>query len=148
MDNLFTSKSLEDTASYARQFLHEILPQKDLATVVVLSGDLGAGKTAFTKELGSLLGIPSQEITSPTFVIEKIYEIKNDIFERFIHIDAYRLDSSLELLSLGWDDIVKNPKNLIVIEWGERVCGIFPKKIYELHFTFVDEDTRTIKRIS
>lgn len=139
----FLSKSLSETADCAELFL-DTLKSQHTATVVALSGDLGAGKTAFVKELGSILGIKNADITSPTFVIEKIYKINHLQFTHLIHIDAYRLEKEDELVKLGWQDIVKDPKNLILIEWPEMVKGLIPTDARTISFTFVDESTREI----
>lgn len=138
------SKSLSDTAVLAGVFLKNITPHRDGATIFGLSGDLGSGKTAFTKEVAHLLGIKKEEVTSPTFVIEKIYSISHKDFSHLIHIDAYRLDSPDELLQLGWEDIRKDPKNLILIEWPEKVKTLLPSQTQYLSFAFVDENTRDI----
>lgn len=138
------SKSLSDTAVLAGVFLKNITPHRDGATIFGLSGDLGSGKTAFTKEVAHLLGIKKEEVTSPTFVIEKIYLISHKDFSHLIHIDAYRLDSPEELLHLGWEDIRKDPKNLILIEWPEKVKTLLPSQTQYLSFIFVDENTRDI----
>ena len=138
------SKSLSDTAVLAGVFLKNITPHRDGATIFGLSGDLGSGKTAFTKEVAHLLGIKKEEVTSPTFVIEKIYSISHKDFSHLIHIDAYRLDSPDELLHLGWEDIRKDPKNLILIEWPEKVKTLLPSQTQYLSFAFVDENTRDI----
>jgi tRNA threonylcarbamoyladenosine biosynthesis protein TsaE len=61
-----------------------------------------------------------------------------------IHIDAYRLEKSEELLSLGWKEISENPKNLIFVEWPEKVKEILPNDIRMLEFRFIDETTREI----
>lgn len=95
------------------------------ATVVALSGELGAGKTTFTQEVAKVLGV-EDHVVSPTFVIQKIYALKNQKFEHLIHIDAYRLESAKELEHLGWHDIVANSSNLILIEWPERVAELIP----------------------
>ncbi len=137
------SKSLSDTRAIAEDFL-DSLKTAEHATVVTLSGDLGAGKTAFTKELGNLLGIPHDQITSPTFVIMKIFNIRHSPFEHLIHIDAYRLEDEQELVSLGWNEIVQDPKNLILVEWPEMVKGLIPKDAQKLSLKFVDETTREI----
>lgn len=137
------SKSLSDTRAIAEDFL-DSLKTAEHATVVTLSGDLGAGKTAFTKELGNLLGIPHDQITSPTFVIMKIFNIRHSLFEHLIHIDAYRLEDEQELVSLGWNEIVQDPKNLILVEWPEMVKGLIPKDAQKLSLKFVDETTREI----
>ncbi len=137
------SKSLSDTRAIAEDFL-DSLKTAEHATVVALSGDLGAGKTAFTKELGNLLGIPHDQITSPTFVIMKIFNIRHSLFEHLIHIDAYRLEDEQELVSLGWNEIIEDPKNLILVEWPEMVKGLIPKDARKLSLKFVDESTREI----
>lgn len=118
------------------------------AIVVGLSGDLGAGKTAFVKCVADILGI-HESITSPTFILEKIYPIsKNSIFsERFahlIHIDAYRLHTGSEMRALDWDTIIRDPKNLIFIEWPEQVAEVMPKETISLSFEYVNEGARKI----
>jgi tRNA threonylcarbamoyl adenosine modification protein YjeE len=106
---------------------------------------LGSGKTTFTKEVASLLGIKKEEVTSPTFVIEKIYAIQHKDFTHLIHIDAYRLEKSEELLHLGWEEITKDKNNLIFVEWGEKVKNILPRETKTIRFEFIDENTRTIE---
>jgi len=143
------STSLEETAAFAQRFLESLLKEQknNTATVVGLYGDLGAGKTAFTKCVAKILGV-DQEITSPTFVIEKIYKLPqktNTFFEQLIHIDAYRLEKGEELAKLGWSEIIANPKNLILLEWPEKVAEVMPKDHKKLFFTFVDENTRKIR---
>jgi tRNA threonylcarbamoyladenosine biosynthesis protein TsaE len=135
-------RNTEELTKVAKDFLATLSPG-NTATVVALSGDLGAGKTAFTKALANLLGIV-EIVTSPTFVIEKIYELKGQSFTYLIHIDAYRIDRSEELRHLGFDQIVSSPENLIVIEWPERVQDIIPKNAKQISFKFIDETTREI----
>ena len=113
-----------------------------------LFGDLGAGKTTFTKAVASVLGI-EETVASPTFVIEKIYATPlkfrgTSKFKHLIHIDAYRLESGQELLKLGWQEICENPQNLILIEWPEKVQEILPSDMIKLYFEFIDEKTRQI----
>lgn len=141
----FLSKSIADTHAFAERFLCNLSPNKMGATVVCLSGDLGAGKTAFAKEIGALLGLSKDDITSPTFVIEKIYKITNPHFTHFIHIDAYRLEKEGELLTIGWEKIISDSKNLICIEWPEKVAGIIPQSAITLSLKFIDENTREIR---
>jgi tRNA threonylcarbamoyladenosine biosynthesis protein TsaE len=144
LDKTTVSKSLEDTKNIATSFLQNLKPANKGATVVCLSGDLGAGKTAFIKELGALLGIRKEEITSPTFVIEKIYGIAHKDFHHLIHIDAYRIEESHELVTLGWNEIVEDKKNLICIEWPDKIKDILPKETCNIEFEFIDESTRNI----
>ncbi len=114
----------------------------DKATVVALRGNLGSGKTAFSQAVGEVLGVSA--MSSPTFVIEKIYPIDYRGFKHLIHIDAYRLEKHTELLHLGWTEICKEPENLILIEWPDRVSEIIPKDAMMINFKFVDETTREI----
>ena len=122
----YISNSLEETQKIADDFIKNISPKSDSAFVVGLSGNLGAGKTAFTKCIAKGLGV-EETVTSPTFVIEKIYELENQKFSHLIHIDAYRLESGEELLNLGWQRIISDPKNLILIEWPEKVSSVMPE---------------------
>ena len=124
----YISNSIEETQKIADDFIKNISPKSADAVVVGLSGDLGAGKTAFTKCIASTLGV-EDTVTSPTFVIEKIYELQNQKFTHLIHIDAYRLESGGELLNLGWQRIISDPNNLILIEWPEMVSDVMPDHV-------------------
>ena len=139
------SKSLEDTEKIAREFVEKILKKNQIKALIVgLCGDLGSGKTAFTQAVAKHLGV-EETVTSPTFVIEKIYKLKNKKFDHLIHIDAYRLESGGELLHLGWEEIADNSKNIIFIEWSERVSEILPRSIRKVNLKFVNEHTREIE---
>lgn len=137
------SKSLEETRAVAKEFL-STLEQGGKAVIVALQGDLGAGKTAFTQAVGAELGV-GENMQSPTFVIMKVYEIDLRGFKHLIHIDAYRLEKSEELLHLGWGEIMQEPENLIFIEWPENVASIIPADAKKISLEFVDETTRTIE---
>ena len=115
------------------------------ATVVLLYGDLGSGKTTFTQAVARALGIKSR-ITSPTFVLQKRYLIKDKKFSwnRLIHMDCYRLAGGHEVNRLGWEEIVSDPKNLILIEWPDMIGGAVPKLSEKIHFKFIDEKTRSL----
>ena len=142
------SQSLEQTSELAQSFIAGIAPKQDSATVVGLFGDLGAGKTTFTKACAEALGI-SETVASPTFVIEKIYATPLRLrgtskFDQLIHIDAYRLEGGEELIKLGWKEVIENPKNLVLIEWPEKVSEALPNDMMKLYFKFIDEKTREI----
>lgn len=142
-----TLTSLEETAAFAAELLAELSPREDgRATVLALSGDLGAGKTAFVKALAKRLGI-TEHITSPTFVIMKAYNLQptaHSGFEKLIHIDAYRMNGGHELSVLGWEELLNDPKNLIALEWPELVHEVVPETAIQLTFAHVDETTRKI----
>lgn len=115
------TSSLEEFEAEAARFAKGLAPNGDRATVVLLSGNLGAGKTAFVKVVAQTLGI-ERVVNSPTFVLEKIYQIPNDErYQRLVHIDAYRLEGQEELAPLAFEEFLKDPKNLIMLEWPEKV---------------------------
>ncbi len=114
------------------------------ALVVGLSGELGAGKTTFTQAVARTFGIEAR-ITSPTFVIMKIYDIpSHGRFSKFIHIDAYRLQNSNELIHLGFNELIREQGNLIFIEWPERVPEATPKTSIGVEFEVVGEASRML----
>lgn len=132
----------EAMEAFAGEFVRSLVPGA-AARVVALSGDLGAGKTAFAQGVAKALGV-REVVTSPTFVIEKVYDLEAQGFGRLIHIDAYRLDGAEELRKLGWDTIVADPENLILIEWPERVPGLLPGDARTLSFAHGSGDERII----
>ncbi len=103
------------------------------ATVIALQGELGSGKTTFAQNFGKVMGVVENMI-SPTFVIMKIYPVDWRGFKKLIHIDAYRLEKEEELLNLGWEEIVENPDNIILIEWPERVPNLIPEDAKTIQF--------------
>lgn len=96
--------------------------------VVALIGELGAGKTILIKGIAAGLGI-KKTITSPTFVMMKVYEIK-DLklkIKALIHVDAYRLKSGQDLIDIGLKDWLSRADTVTVIEWADRVKDILPQ---------------------
>lgn len=138
----FTSQSLDDTSVIAQEILGQIRAETrtDKATVLALSGDLGAGKTAFTKLCAQHLGI-TETVVSPTFVIAKFYNIPSDTFpwKQLVHIDAYRLESWKELEILKFNDVFHDPKNLVIIEWPEQVSDHTQEHWKKITFTLRGE---------
>lgn len=119
--------------------LLKLLNELAEALVISLEGDLGSGKTTFAKGFAKGLGI-RETIQSPTFVIAKIYQIKKqkwtkrkNNYQKFIHIDAYRITAK-DLPAIGWNEFIKNPQNIILIEWGERVRAALPKNHIKVLF--------------
>ena len=101
-------------------------PREGGATLVSLSGELGAGKTAFVKAAARALGV-EEAVTSPTFVLEKVYQLPSDRpFRRLVHIDAYRLESGGDLAALGFTGLMRDAGNLVMLEWPERVAAALP----------------------
>ena len=140
------SKSVGETTQVAQEFVNKLKDIKTSKAVVAgLFGDLGSGKTTFTQALGKILGV-EEVMTSPTFVIEKRYDLDGSVgFKKLIHIDAYRLDSDGEILNLNFQEDLNNPDNLILMEWPERVSGALPKDILRINFKFISEFEREIE---
>lgn len=115
--------------------------------VLGLSGDLGAGKTTFSKAVAKELGI-QEVVTSPTFGIQKQYKVLNpkysDIFSEFVHIDAYRIEDIKETEPLRFVELFKKPNTLIFIEWPEKIAEILPEDSIVLSFETINENTRKI----
>ena len=119
------SQTLQEFNASAAKFARSITPLQDRATVVGLYGDLGAGKTTFVQAAARALGITVM-VQSPTFLIMKSYPLVGSHFSRLIHIDAYRLKHSEELQRLGFAELLRDPGNLIFVEWADRVSEILP----------------------
>lgn len=130
-------------ALFAHDFV-EALPKKEgaRAHIVGLSGDLGAGKTTFVQHVARELGV-TDAVTSPTFVIAERYQITRAPFTSLVHIDAYRLEPG-EVPTIGWQDFIKDPKNLVLVEWPENLGDAFPKDAPLLTFVVADETSRLI----
>ncbi len=111
--NRLVSHSPSQTAELAVE-IHQLI--KPLigrqAVIIALEGELGSGKTTFTKALAHSMGI-KDVVVSPTFTL-------NEEYEQFDHIDAWRMESSAELLALGLERMIK-ANRVIVIEWAEKV---------------------------
>ncbi len=135
--------NLKEFQDAAREYARGLTPLPDRATVVGLYGNLGAGKTTFVQAVAKALGV-NETLNSPTFLIMKSYPLRSQHFAFLIHIDAYRLKKSEELKNLGFTELLANPRNLIFVEWADRVSDILPKDHRKLFFEFVDNTTRKV----
>mgnify|MGYP003396114388 CR=1 FL=1 len=124
---------LADLPLFAKEVLAR-LAVKNSATVVALRGDLGAGKTTFTQALARELGITAT-VQSPTYILMRSYKISNNKFQRLIHIDAYRLENPEEFSALKPEQFLQDPKNLVVVEWPEKVAGALPPADLTINFS-------------
>lgn len=133
MDYKYTSRSVEDTLTIAQNIESEKFPNM----VICLEGELGSGKTVFTKGFASALGI-EDTITSPTFNIIKEYT--NGELPLY-HMDVYRLEDNNE--DIGFKDYF-NKGGITIIEWADIIKKELPKKRLEIRFKVIDEDTRVL----
>lgn len=143
---IYTVNTLLDTERVAGLFLKDLARMHGArACIVGISGDLGAGKTAFVKMLGVILGV-REVIPSPTFVIMRTYETTDASWRTLVHIDAYRLENDPQgLSSLKWGDIVSKKDTLVCVEWSEFVTKDIPKPDVSLSLNLLPDGSRTIE---
>lgn len=142
---IFNTFSTQETQKLAGVILAGLAKKspKDNALVLALQGDLGSGKTTFTQGIAKSLGIRSR-VVSPTFIIMRNYKLLTTNYKLLYHFDCYRLNKPEEILELGWQEIIANPKNIVVIEWPEKIKKFLPKQTHLLRFKFISETQRKI----
>ncbi len=123
--------------------LAETIEAQDKAIVFGLSGDLGAGKTTFLQGFAKGLGI-KEKVISPTFVIMNRFDIKKGKFNNFYHLDCYRIEKVKEMENLGFEEIISDPKNIVCIEWPEKIKKILPSDLISINFNILEGDKREI----
>lgn len=121
----FISHSESDTINFAKK----IASQLTKGNIIVLSGDLGSGKTKFTEGILAYFGLES-EISSPTFTIVNEYYAKNI---NIYHFDVYRLEDIDEFYAIGGDEYLN--KGICIIEWGELIEPILPDEYIKINFS-------------
>jgi len=137
MRKKYITKSHTETQKLGEKLAQEILKKKNKKAIIIgLRGDLGGGKTTFLQGFARGLGI-KENILSPTYVILKRYG-------NFYHIDCYRLKNAKDILELGFEEIISNPKNIIAIEWAEIIKNILPKNTLWIDFEFQNNNKRAI----
>ena len=125
--------SQEETRLFARELMKTI----PVGSVILLTGDLGAGKTTFVQGVASYLGI-KEKVASPTFNIMKLYLGEVSL----IHIDAYRLENMDH--NIGLDEYIGYEKGYTFIEWPNYIPELLPEKCIEVNISNLGEDNREI----
>ncbi|MBQ2864535.1 MAG: tRNA (adenosine(37)-N6)-threonylcarbamoyltransferase complex ATPase subunit type 1 TsaE [Clostridia bacterium] len=127
-------KNLKQTAVLAKKFAKTLSG----GTVILLSGDLGAGKTTFTKSLFKALGV-KEAVTSPTFTLLKEYKTKR--FE-LNHFDMYRIENENEAVEFGVTDYFNNQNAINVVEWYQKINGLIPSNYILIKINKLGETER------
>ena len=144
----FVSRSPNRTQKLARVLgaeLRAIGKKRTHAFCIALSGELGAGKTLFVKGLARGLGLRGP-IQSPTFIIMRRHALKRaGRFQSLWHADCYRLKKEKELTALKFREILKDPQNIVAIEWAERVKKYLPKDTLWIALSHNAPTVRAIK---
>ena len=137
----FTTNSPEETITIGRELASLLSPPK----LVVLTGDLGAGKTTLVKGIAQGFRAASEEdVTSPTFTLIHEYRGPSAIL---YHIDLYRIDTPRELDTLALDDLMTH-NSILLIEWGEKFPRFQRERDVEISLERISQDERRIKVIS
>ena len=137
MKREFTTKSAEETIALGRELVPLLTPPK----IVLLRGDLGAGKTTLVKGIAQGFQAASEEdVTSPTFTLVHEYRAYS---ATLYHIDLYRVDTPRELETLGLDDLVGD-SSVLLIEWGEKFVRFERERDVEIALERVAENERRV----
>ncbi|MBR1842606.1 MAG: tRNA (adenosine(37)-N6)-threonylcarbamoyltransferase complex ATPase subunit type 1 TsaE [Oscillospiraceae bacterium] len=131
----YFTKSEAETSALGAELASRLAP----GAVIAMYGDLGAGKTAFTRGLASGLGLKSR-VSSPTFTIVNEYLGRIPLF----HFDMYRLKDADELFEIGWEDYLARG-GVCVVEWSENVEGAFPPETIVVKIEKTGENERSIE---
>ena len=135
----FTTNSAEETIALGRQLAVDLHPPK----LVLLRGDLGAGKTTMVKGIAEAFHAASQDdVTSPTFTL--IHEYRGPEVSVY-HIDLYRIETPRELDTLGLDELINDERNLVLIEWGEKFPKLVRERDVEIAIERTGEENRRFK---
>lgn len=133
-----TTHSADETIALGRNLAEMLRPPK----LVLLRGDLGAGKTTLVKGIAEGLGAASEEdVTSPTFTL--VHEYRGP-YASLYHVDLYRVDTPRQLETLGLDDLF-GPESILLIEWGEKFARFQRERDIEIALERVGENTRQIR---
>ena len=126
-----------------KNFAKKIASKLKSGDVLALYGDLGCGKTTFTQGLADGLGV-SDQITSPTYTILKVYPLLANKKDQLIHIDCYRINKREDAESVGLIEFLNDKSSIKVIEWPERIENILPKNAIKIHFKQININERDI----
>jgi tRNA threonylcarbamoyladenosine biosynthesis protein TsaE len=137
----FITHSPEETIALGRSLAASLVPPK----LVLLRGDLGAGKTTLVKGIAAAFGAASEDdVTSPTFTL--VHEYRGPKANLY-HIDLYRVDTARQLETLGLDDLMTE-NSVLLIEWGEKFPRFVRERDVEIALGRVGENERKIRVIS
>ena len=130
----FKTRSADETFELGRH----VGEQLNDRAVILLKGDLGAGKTVFAKGVAAGLGIDAADVTSPSFTLINVHDGRL----RLYHIDLYRLESSSRV-DLGLEEILEDDRGVVMIEWAERL-KFAPESSVEVEISYLSDSERKI----
>lgn len=133
----FISKSVEQTIEIGKNFAETLVG----GDVILVDGDLGAGKTHFAKGVATGLGV-TDTVTSPTFTLHNVYQGEKLTFN---HFDFYRMADEDEAYQLGLSEIFYDKNGVSFVEWWQNVEGLLPDKTKKVSLKVIDDRTREIE---
>jgi tRNA threonylcarbamoyladenosine biosynthesis protein TsaE len=137
-------KKISQNEGETRDIARELAMSAKPGDIFALFGDLGSGKTTFTKGFIAALGV-NREVTSPTFVIMKKYDVSQVAnLSEVYHLDCYRFQDENDAKVIGLDEIIEQGDNIILIEWPERIWPMLENKAHKVEFKYIDENSREI----
>lgn len=136
-------KVITKSAKETQEFGEKLALKYQNGGILALFGDLGAGKTTFTQGFAEGLGI-KDKVISPTFIIMRQYPLPEKK-AYFNHIDLYRLDQINQLEEIGLSEIFADPKNIVLIEWAEKLGNLLPKNATKIKFKQIAEEIRELE---
>ena len=145
MTKVIVTSNENETMAAGGELAKEILRiQSDRSIIVFLEGELGAGKTTFTK--GILKGFDYQELVkSPTYNLVEIHETKN---YKVFHFDLYRISEPIELEEIGIDEYLKEPRSVSIFEWPKNVEAALPSPDFYVQISYKDTNFNNKRELS
>ncbi len=147
MKDFYVSKSHQDNVAIARELLADnVGVTRTRASIFGLTGDLGSGKTTWTRGMVDALGGNPDDVQSPTFVLMRDYDLEDNLFKfkTLHHLDAYRLNNAKEFNALKLQKWLADPQRIFVIEWWRQVESAIDDPVTELSFETINDYTKTI----
>jgi tRNA threonylcarbamoyladenosine biosynthesis protein TsaE len=145
MTKLIVTSNENETMAAGRELAKEILGiQSNRSIIIFLEGELGAGKTTFTK--GILKGFDYQELVkSPTYNLVEIHETKN---HKVFHFDLYRISEPIELEEIGIDEYLKELGSVSIFEWPKNGEAVLPSPDFHVQISYKDTDQNSKRELS
>ena len=138
IQKIHISTSERETEALGAALARELAP----GSIVLLCGDLGAGKTVFSRGFARGLGV-TEPVSSPTYTIVQEYKLPTG--NRLYHMDLYRITDERAALGFGVDEFLSEPGAFSLVEWPERIAGLLPDTAIRVELRHRSEDEREIR---
>ncbi len=137
----FISQNEQDTADFAKKIAEMVSP----GTVIALYGNLGAGKTVFSRSFAKAIGV-KENVSSPTYTIIQEYKLDGQ-FSYLYHLDLYRINNSRDALAFAVDEYLNDRNSYSLVEWPERIEDILPPDTIKIMIEHQTDGSRKIYKL-